>query len=73
MKRKIYRYGILSALLVIMIAGVFSKPMPELSAASHFAVLIVGKAAGLAAGYAAYRLVKRWQAAGLIKPLDNEA
>ena len=74
MKRnRIYIYVTMTLLLAAMVVGVFAEPVPELSVTAHFAVLIACRAAGLAAGYGAYRLLKCLQAKGLAGPLDDRA
>lgn len=67
-----YRYYVLFALFFITVIGIFSEPEPTLDATRWFAVFILTKAIGFAAGYLSYRLMAYWEKQGKIQVLDDE-
>lgn len=67
-----YRYYVLGLLGTIAILGIFSEPMNDLPLLSWCGMLIASKIVGFGAGYAAYRLTKRWDKMGTIPELTNE-
>lgn len=71
MKRTFY-YAVLLVLGFITILGIFSKPDTALDSVRWFTVFVVTKAVGFAAGYAAYRLLVRWEKQGKIQVLDDD-
>ena len=65
-------YCILFVLGFIAIIGIFSEPDTALDNVRWFTVFFVTKAVGFAAGYAAYRLLVRWEKQGKIQVLDDD-
>lgn len=65
--KKAFYYCILFALGLTAIIGIFSEPEPALDMTRWTTVFIVTKAAGFAAGYAACRLLARWEKKGKIE------
>ena len=64
-----YRYYILVALSVIVIAGILAIPEENLPTGSWVYCLLSSKIIALAAGYLAYRLYWRWARKGTIPEL----
>lgn len=71
MKRTFY-YTVLFALGIIATLGIFSEPDTALDSVRWFTVFFVTKAVGFVAGYAAYRLLVRWEKQGKIQVLDDD-
>lgn len=71
MKQSFY-YTVLFALGFIATLGIFSEPDTALDNVRWFTVFVVTKAVGFAAGYAAYRLLVRWEKQGKIQVLDDD-
>lgn len=71
MRRKL-NYTLVFLLAFAAIVGLFSEPDAQLSNAHWFAVFAVTKAAGLAAGYAAYRLLARMEKRGEIQAREED-
>lgn len=71
MKRAFY-YTVFFALGFIAILGIFSEPDTALDNVRWFTVFFVTKAVGFTAGYAAYRLLVRWEKQGKIQVLDDD-
>lgn len=71
MKQSFY-YTVLFALGFITILGIFSEPDTALDNVRWFTVFVVTKAVGFVAGYAAYRLLVRWEKQGKIQVLDDD-
>lgn len=71
MKRTFY-YAVLFVLGFITILSIFSEPDTALDNVRWFTVFVVTKAVGFAAGYAAYRLLVRWEKQGKIQVLDDD-
>lgn len=67
-----YRYYVLFVLLMVAIVGLFSEPMDDLPFSKWAWAMIVSKAIGLSAGYAAYRLTVYWEKLGVIPELAEE-
>ena len=74
MKKSITKLSLLrvGSLWTIAILGIFSAPKNDLPLLSWCGMLIASKIVGLGAGYAAYRLTKRWDKMGTIPELTNE-
>lgn len=73
MKRTLtnYRYYVLTVILTVTIIGIFAVPNDDLPMGSWLFVLVISKAIGFAAGYAAVKLLKRWERLGTIPELIN--
>ena len=62
--KKAFYYTVLFVLGFIAIIGIFSTPETTAGMAGWAVAFIASKAVGLAAGYAAYRLLVRWEKRG---------
>ena len=70
--KRTFNYAVLCVLAIITFLGIFSEPDTALDNVRWFTVFIVTKAVGFAAGYAAYRLLVRWEKQGKIQVLDDD-
>lgn len=70
--RQTFYYTVLFALGFIATLGIFSEPDTALDNVRWFTVFFVTKAVGFTAGYAAYRLLVRWEKQGKIQVLDDD-
>ena len=70
--RQTFYYTVLFALGFIATLGIFSEPDTALDNVRWFTVFFVTKAVGFAAGYAAYRILVRWEKQGKIQVLDDD-
>lgn len=70
--KRTFNYAVLCVLAIITFLGIFSEPDTALDNVRWFTVFFVTKAVGFAAGYAAYRLLVRWEKQGKIQVLDDD-
>lgn len=70
--KRTFNYAVLCVLVIITFLGIFSEPDTALDNVRWFTVFFVTKAVGFAAGYAAYRLLVRWEKQGKIQVLDDD-
>lgn len=61
-KDMILKLMVLTVLMAVAVAGIFSAPVAEVSPDAWLATLVVSKAIGLGAGWALIRLTRRWMA-----------
>lgn len=66
-----YRYYMLFVLIMTAIVGLFSEPVDGLPFSKWVWVMIASKAIGLSAGYAAYKLIIRWEKQRVISELTK--